>query len=107
MLQDAVRDSQATHVGILCRRNIEQAVITPAEVISRRRWRVLERLLLQPRISVKGMLLALEFFLVGEFLARCDHFILCLDVRSIRSHRFGVYFAVCGSAKAAPEPVDL
>ncbi len=69
VLQDAIRDPQPAHVGILRRRDIEQAKIAPAEIIRRRRRRVVERLLLQPRIGVERMFFALEFFLVGEFLA--------------------------------------
>ena len=69
VLQDAVRNAQAAHVGVLRRRDIEQAVIAPAEIIRRIRRRVVERLLLQPRIGIERMLIALEFFLVDEFLA--------------------------------------
>ena len=90
VLQDAVRNPQPAHVGVLRRRDIKQAVIAPAKIIRRRRRRVVERLLLQPRIGIERMLLALEFFLVDEFLARRDDLVLRLDMRGIRSARLGV-----------------
>ena len=40
VLQDAVRNPQPAHVGILRRRDIEQAVIAPAEIVRRRRRRI-------------------------------------------------------------------
>ena len=69
VLEDAVRDTQAGHIGILRRRDIEQPEITPAEIVRRRRRGVVERLLLQALIGVEGMLFALEFFLVDKLLA--------------------------------------
>ena len=56
------------HVGILRRRDVEQAVIAPAEIVRRVRRRVVERLLLQPRIGIERMLLALEFSWSASFL---------------------------------------
>ena len=53
------------------------------------------------------MLLALEFFLVGEFLADGDDLVLRLDVRGVRSARLGIGFAGGGAAEAAPDPADL
>ena len=52
------------------------------------------------------MLLALEFFRVGELLAGGCDLVLRLDVRGIRSGRFGVCFTGV-AAKAAPDPADL
>ena len=33
VLQDAVRDAQPAHVGVLRRRDVEQAVVAPAEIV--------------------------------------------------------------------------
>ena len=107
VLHDAVRDPQPAHVGILRRRHIEQAVIAPAEIIRRVRRRIVERLLLQPRIGIERMLLALEFFLVGELLAGGCDLVLRLDMRGIRPGRFGIRLAGVAAAEAAPHPADL
>ena len=107
VLQDAVRDPQPAHVGILRRRHVEQAVIAPAEIIRRARRRIVERLLLQPRIGIERMLLALEFFWVGELLARGCDLVLRLDMRGIRSGRFGIRLAGVIATEAAPHPADL
>jgi hypothetical protein len=53
------------------------------------------------------MFLALEFFLVGELLARRDHLVLRLDMRGIRSGRFGVRLAGIAATEAAADPADL
>ena len=98
--------SQPAHVGILCRRDVEQTIVTPSEVIGSRWRRILKRLLLQPRISVEGMLLALEPFLVGKFLTRGDGVVLRLDVCGVGPGRFGAAVAVA-RAKATTETVDL
>src|SRR5437879_1963497 len=50
------------------------------------------------------MLLALEFFRVGELLAGGCDLVLRLDMRGIRSGRFGIRLA---GAEAAPDPADL
>src|SRR5215210_6517718 len=65
MLEDAVRDPQTAHVGVLRRRDIKQAIIAPAKIVRRRWRRVVERLLLEPRIGIERMLFALEFLLIG------------------------------------------
>ena len=52
------------------------------------------------------MLLALEFFLVGEFLAGGGDLVLRLDVRGIRPARLSVRLAGA-AAEAAPDPADL
>jgi len=69
MLENAVRNAQAAHEGILRRRDVEQAVIAPAEIVRWRRRRVVFRLVFQALIGIEGMLLALEFLRVGQFLA--------------------------------------
>ena len=53
------------------------------------------------------MLLALELFLVGEFLAGGCELVLRLDVRGIRPARFGTRLAGVTAAEAAPYPADL
>jgi hypothetical protein len=105
--EDAVRDSQAAHVGILRRCDIKQTVITPAKIIRRRRRRVGQRLRLQPRIGIERMFLALEFFLVRELLAGRDDLVLRPDVRRLGSHRFCAGLAGSGATEAAPDPADL
>ena len=94
------------HVGILRRRDIEQAVIAPAEIVRRVRRRIVERLLLQPRIGIERMLLALELFLVDELLAGGCDLVLRLDVRGLRPARLGIRLAGA-AAEAAPYPADL
>ena len=106
VLQDAVRNPQPAHVGILRRRDIEQPVIAPAEIIRRRRRLVVERLLLQPRIGIERMLFALDFLLVGELLARRHDLVLGLDMRGFRSGRLGIRLG-CAAAEAAAHPADL
>src|SRR5436309_9155974 len=53
------------------------------------------------------MLLAFEFFLVGEFFATRDDPILCLDMRGLRSGRFGADVCPCAAAKTAADAADL
>ena len=53
------------------------------------------------------MLLALEFFLVDEFLAGGEDLVLRLDVRRLRSARLGIGFAGGRATEAAPDPADL
>jgi hypothetical protein len=71
----------------LRRRDIEQAVIAPAEIIGGGRRRIAQRLLLEARIGVERMLLALVFLGVGKLVTASDYFVLRLDVRGIRSGR--------------------
>src|ERR1700688_4157421 len=107
MLQDAVGYPQPAHVGILRRCGIKQAVIAPAKIVGRRRRRVIERLFLQPDISVERMLLAFEFFLIDKLLARRDDPVLRLDVRGIGSRRFRAGLARSGATEATPDARDL
>src|SRR5277367_6121376 len=105
MLQDAVGNAQAAHIGVLRRGDIKQAVIAPAKIVCRRRWRVGQRLLLEPRIGIEGMLLTLELFLVDEFFARGQNLVLRLDVRGFRADRLGIGLA--SATQAAPDLADL
>src|SRR6516225_5295570 len=100
MLENAVRHAQPAHVGILRGRDIEQAVIAPAEIIGRR-WRlVVLRLVLQPLIGIEWMLFALELFLVSKLLAASRDLVLRLEVNRVRPDRFGI---ALGSGTAATE----
>src|SRR5882724_6517593 len=103
MLHDAVRDPQPAHVGILRRRDVEQAVIAPAEIVGGRWRRIVERLLLQPRIGIERMLLALELLLIDKLLARRGDPILRLDVRSLRSAWLDIRLARIPAAEAATD----
>src|SRR3984957_9033157 len=107
MLENAIRNPQAAHVGILRRRDIEDAVITPAEIVGWTGRRVVPRLLLQALIGIEGMLFALEFFLVGELLAGGQNLVLRLDMRGVRSGRFGVGVAATRDAQVAADARDL
>ena len=89
VLDDAVRNAQPAHVGVLRRRDIEQPVIAPAEIVGGLGKLVVRRLLLQTRIGVERMLLALELLLVGQLLAGREHAILRRDVLGVRSARLG------------------
>jgi hypothetical protein len=106
MFEDAIRNPQPAHVGILCRCDVKQAVIAPAEIIRRRRRRIGERLPFQPRIGVERMLLAFEFLLVHQLFAGRDDPVLRCDVRRVRSAWLCVGFA-SAAAEAAPHPADL
>ena len=107
VFQNAVRNPQPAHVGILRRGDVKQSVIAPAEIIGRRRRRVVERLLLQPRIGVERMFLALELFLVGELFARGCDLVLRLDMRGFRSDRLRIRLAGIAATEAASDPADL
>src|ERR1700682_3413640 len=107
MLEDAVRNPQAAHVGILRRRHIKQPVIAPAEIIRGIRRCVVERLLLQPRIGIERMLFALVLLLIGEFLARCRDLVLRLDMHSLRSGRLRICLAGIAATETTADPADL
>jgi hypothetical protein len=53
------------------------------------------------------MLLALEFFLVGELLAGGRDLVLRLDMRGIRPGRLNIRLCGASAAEAAPHPADL
>ena len=95
------------HVGILRRRDIEQAVIAPAEIIRRVRRRVVERLLLQPRIGIERMLLALEFSWSASFLPEAVTLSCALICAASGPARLGIRLAGVTAAEAAPDPADL
>ncbi|MGY4295026.1 hypothetical protein ACVWXN_003121 [Bradyrhizobium sp. i1.4.4] len=106
VLHDAVRDAQPAHVGVLRRRDVEDAVIAPAEIVRRARRRVVERLLPQSRIGIERMLVALELLLVGELLAGCDDLVLRLDVDGVGARGLGIGLAGA-AAETATDPADL
>src|SRR6478609_7646175 len=69
MFDYAVRDAQPAHIARLRRRDIEEPVIAPAEIVFRFRWVAGERLLAHPLICIQRMLGALPFLLVDELFA--------------------------------------
>src|SRR5205823_7077248 len=86
--EDAVRNAQPAHIGLLRRRAVEQAEETPAEIIVGS-WRFVSRgLFLEPPVAVEGMKLAFELFRVGELAARFEDAVLRPQRRGIRSDRF-------------------
>ena len=97
MLEDAVGNAQPAHVRVLRRRDVEQPEIAPAEIVGGFRRLVFRRLLLQPLVGVEGMLLALEFFLIGEFAAGGENAILRLDVDGVGSGRL-----TCAAGRSLP-----
>src|SRR6185437_2804356 len=90
VLQDAIRDSQPAHVGILRRRDIENAVIAPAEIVRWRRRGVVFRLFLEAFIGIERMLFALEFFRIRQLLAIAKKLVLRLQSRGIRTDGLGI-----------------
>ena len=68
-IEDSVRDAQPAHVGVLVRRNVEQAEKAPAKIVRGLRIFALGGVVLKPTVGVERMLLALELFLIGEFTA--------------------------------------
>src|SRR5258708_10001158 len=87
MLQDAIRDTQAAHVRGLRRRHIEQAEITPAEIVSGLGRLVLLGLFLELAVGVEWMLLALELLLLGQLAAARRDAILRLEMDRVGSGR--------------------
>ena len=76
VLEDAVRHAQPAHVGVLRRRDIEQPVVFPAEGVGGLREFVARGLLLEPRIGVERVLLALDLLLLVELAAGGDGAVL-------------------------------
>ena len=70
MREDAVRDAQAAHVGVLRRRDVKQPVEAPTEIVDALGVAALRAFLLETRIGIEGMLVALGLLLGRELLAR-------------------------------------
>ncbi len=87
MPQNAIRDAQAAHVAFLRRRDVEEAIIPPPEIIWRLWKFIARRLALQLLIGVERMLFALPLLLIGEFLAGRDHRILRRQMRRVGTGR--------------------
>src|SRR3974390_1911378 len=85
--ENAVRDPQTAHVGVLVGRDVEQTEISPAEIVRRFRILVICRLCPQARVCVEWMLLAFEFFLVRKLAARREQALLRLQGCSIGTDR--------------------
>src|ERR1700732_5120428 len=86
MRQNAIGDAQPAHVTVLGRRDIEETVKPPTEIIGRLRIFVARGLAAQLVIRIEGMLFALPLFLIDEFLAGLDRFVLGPEMRRIGSH---------------------
>ena len=82
-LEDAVGNPQPAHIGGLCRRDVEHAVIAPAEIIRRRRRGVVARLRLQSFVGIEGMLFAFELLRIGQLLAVLEHTVLRFQMHGI------------------------
>ena len=67
--ENAVRDAQAAHVGVLRRRHVEQPVEAPAEIVDALGILPLGALGLEPRVGIEGMLVALGLLFRRELLA--------------------------------------
>src|ERR1700732_2505265 len=107
MRQNAIGDSQAAHVTVLGRRDIEETVKLPTEIIGRLRIFVARGLAAQLVIRIEGMLFALPLLLIDEFLAGLDRFVLGQAMRRIGTHwrwlRRGLW-RVGGSHKSIASP---
>src|SRR5690606_29268276 len=78
---------QPAHVAVLRRRDVEQPIVAPAEIVRRLRIFAGLRLRLQPRIGIERMLLPLPRLLIGELLALGLDGVLRLEMRAIGPHR--------------------
>ena len=79
---------RSRHMYDVCvRRDVEQAVIAPAEIVGGLRRLVLLGLLLQPLVGVERVLLALELLLVDELAAGRDRAVLRLEVDGVGADR--------------------
>ncbi len=90
--------AQPAHIGVLIRRDVEQAEIAPAEIVGRLGKLVGGGLRLQPAVGVERVLLALELLLVGQLLPGPQNFVL-----SAGSIRFGTF---CDSEERPKKPSD-
>ena len=87
MREDAVRNAQPAHVGLLRRRAVEQAEEAPAEIVVGLRRLVVGGLRLQPLVAVERIELALEFLRVGQLAAGLDDAVLRAQRRGVRADR--------------------
>ncbi len=103
MLEDAVVDAEPAHVGVLRRRDVEQPVVAPAEVVGGLGELVPGDLLLELAVGVERVLLALPLLLVGELLAGLLHLGLRREVLGVRAARRGG----AGRRGLRPQPIDV
>jgi hypothetical protein len=89
VVEDAVRQAQAAHVGGLRRRDPEQAVIAPAEIVLRLRGLAVAGRGREARMGVERVLGALPGFLVCELAARRHDLVLRALVDRLRTGRLG------------------
>ena len=107
MREDAVRHPQPAHVGVLVRRHVEQAEEAPAEIVGRLGIFVVRGLRLQPLVAVEGVLLALEFLLLGELAAGLEDAVLRPQMLGIGPGRLRRTRPSCRSRRAAIVPRGL
>ena len=81
--QDAIGNAHSAHIAVLGRRNVEQPVIAPAEIVLRLRIDACNCLGAKPCISIEWMFRALPFFLIGKFATIGDSIILRLEMRLV------------------------
>src|SRR5215471_4247215 len=79
IFDNAVRDPQSAHIGVLVRRDIEQAAIAPAEIVGWLGIFTPDGVLLQPLVSVERMLFAFKSLLIGKVAASCENAVLRLE----------------------------
>ena len=85
--EDAVRHAQPAHVGVLVRRDVEQAEEAPAEIIGGLGIFVACRLRLEPFVAVEGVQFTLEFLLLGKLAAGLEHPLLRAQMCGVRAAR--------------------
>ena len=68
--ENAVGDAQPAHVGVLCRRQVEQPVEAPAEIVDALGEQPLRALVPEAAVGIEGMLVALGL-LLGRELPAC------------------------------------
>src|SRR3954470_2351653 len=87
MVEDAVRKTQPAHERVLVRRDVEQAMEAPAEVIFRLRVGACAGLPGQASVGVERIFGALPFLLVRELPADRDGPVLRFQMRRVRAAR--------------------
>jgi hypothetical protein len=66
---DAIGNAQAAHVGVLSRRNVEEPVKAPAEIVDALGIGAIRTFALEARVGIEGMFVALGFFLAAKLAA--------------------------------------
>ena len=105
--QGAVGNAQPAHVRILRWRDIEQAIITPAEIVRRLGRFIALRLRDKARISVERMFLPLPFLLVAQLAAIVHDAVLRLEMNGVRASRLRAGAARTRRAKPGGEAFEV